>query len=129
MKTFLRRATLHLVNQSSIPVLMKRLQKGTEGELPTPTAQNARMWLTWLSKHQAPLYKHHVGELSKAIATEQNEVIVEVSLQALSAVAQWDKKLAPSDRWVHCNKCKTQFRSISDIDFGELDGLLNACSG
>ena len=98
MKTFLRRSSLSFINQSSVPILMKRLQKGTEGEIPTETAQNAKMCLIWVSKHQPPLYKHHVGELLKAIATEQNPVLVEVSLQALSAVSRWDEKLAPNDR-------------------------------
>ena len=98
MSTFLRRASLHFVNQSSIPILIKRLQKGTESDFPTPVAQNSKMWLTWVSKHQPALYKHHVGELTKAIANEQNAVLVETSLHALSAVSRWDAKLAPNDK-------------------------------
>ena len=98
MTIFLRRATLHIVNQSSIPTLIKRLQKGTEGDELTDTARIAKTWLAFVSKHQPPLYKHHVGELSKAIANEANPVLVETSLQALAVVAKWDEKLAPNDK-------------------------------
>ena len=98
MTIFLRRASLRIVNQSSIPTLIKRLQKGTESDVPTDVAQSARTWLTFISKHQPPLYKHHVGELSKAIANEANPTLVETSLQALAVVARWDPKLAPGDR-------------------------------
>jgi hypothetical protein len=39
-----------------------------------------------------------VGELAKAIADETNDILVEVSLQALAAVAKWDDKLVPNDK-------------------------------
>ncbi|PSR74380.1 hypothetical protein PHLCEN_2v9888 [Hermanssonia centrifuga] len=95
MAAFLRRGTLHIVNQSSIPVLIKRMQKGADG---TSTARSAQIWLSYISKHCPALYKLHVGELSKAIADEKNIALVEVCLQAYAAVAQWDEKLAPSDK-------------------------------
>ncbi len=95
MAAFLRRGTLHIVNQSSIPVLIKRMQKGADG---TSTARSAQIWLSYISKHCPALYKLHVGELSKAIADEKNIALVEVCLQAYSAIAQWDEKLAPSDK-------------------------------
>lgn len=98
MTVFLRRASLPIVNQSSIPTLIKRLQKGPEGNGHADVAECARTWLVFVSKHLPALYKLHVGELSKAIAHDQNPTLVEVSLQALSAVSQWDQKLAPADK-------------------------------
>lgn len=98
MSVFLRRASLPIVNQSSIPTLIKRLQKGPEGDGHTGVAECARTWLVFISKHLPALYKLHVGELSKAIAHGQNPALVEVSLQALSAVSRWDQTLAPADK-------------------------------
>ena len=100
MTTFMRRATLHLVNQSCIPIFLKRMQKAPEGGIHAQTAQHAQTWLVYISKHNPAMYKLHVAELSKAIADERNPSLVEVSLQAFAAVAQWDDKLAPNDKWV-----------------------------
>ncbi|KAI0336697.1 hypothetical protein GY45DRAFT_1315302 [Cubamyces sp. BRFM 1775] len=128
MSIFLQRATLHLVNSSSIPTFIKRVQKGFEpsavaySQTQTQTlgqtfsmfvsgagsnepegraqhaAHSAQLWLTYLSKHCPAVYKAHVGEFSKAIADERNARLVEACLQALAAVASWDAKLAPSDK-------------------------------
>lgn len=100
MSIFLRRASLRILNQSSIPTLVKRVQKG-DGNATSQAhlvADNAQTLLTFTSKHYPAVYKSHVGELTKAIADEKNPRLVEVSLQALSAVVGWDNKLAPSDR-------------------------------
>ena len=96
--TFLRRATPHIVNQSSIPTLLKRVQKGIEGDINAAAAQHAQTWLEYISKHNPAMYKLHVAELTKAISDEKNYGLAEVSLQALSAVAYWDEKLAPNDK-------------------------------
>lgn len=77
---------------------MKRVQKGIEGGIQNLTARHAQIWLTYISKHHPALYKLHVGELSKAIADEKNERLVEVGLQAYSVVAKWDPKLVPNDK-------------------------------
>ncbi|KAI0777199.1 hypothetical protein BD413DRAFT_514292 [Trametes elegans] len=128
MATFLRRSTLHLVNSSSVPTFVKRVQKGSEPSAvaysqtqtqalgqtfsmfvgntgssePEGRAQHAahaaQLWLTYVSKHCPALYKAHVGEFSKAIADERNSRLVEVCLHALAAAAGWDAKLAPSDK-------------------------------
>ena len=98
MSTLLRRSTLHVVNQSSVPILIKRVQKGGEGAAQWQTALHAKTWLTHISKHLPALYKLHIGELSKAIADEKNEFPVEVCLQAYSAAARWDPKLVPNDK-------------------------------
>lgn len=103
MTTLLRRASLRIVNQSSIPTLIKRVQKGVDGQAHAQAALYAQTWLTCISKNHPALYQQHIGELSKAIADERNPSLVEVCLQALSAAAQSDKKLAPSDKYVSCS--------------------------
>ena len=100
MTILLRRASLHIINQSSIPTLVKLVQKGDgglKGREKSP-AHHAQTILMYTSKHFPPLYKPHVGELAKAIANEKNPTLVEVSLQALAAVVKWDDKLAPHDK-------------------------------
>ena len=104
MATFLRRGTLHIANQSSVPTLIKRVAKAGEGAYQQQTAQLAQVWLTFISRHYPALYKQHVGELSKAIADEKNAQLVEVSLQAYSVVARWDERLVPSERYVFTYK-------------------------
>ncbi|KAH7926273.1 hypothetical protein BV22DRAFT_1128351 [Leucogyrophana mollusca] len=94
MTIFLRRATLRIVNQSSIPTLIKRVQKGTASE----TQKHAQTLLTFMSKHNPALYKLHVSELTKAIADEKNPRLVEVGLQALAAVVRWDESLSVNDK-------------------------------
>ncbi|KAI0747029.1 armadillo-type protein [Daedaleopsis nitida] len=125
MSVFLRRSSLHIVNQSSIPTLIKRVQKGSDplssvafsqtqpsanqsfsvfasGNEPEgrtqQTAHAAQLWMTYMSKHCPALYQSHIGEFSKAIADERNARLVEVCLHALAAAAMADAKVAPSDK-------------------------------
>ncbi|KAI0698060.1 armadillo-type protein [Cerioporus squamosus] len=110
MSVFLRRSSLHIVNQSSIPTFVKRVQKGFEpssvaySQTQPPegraqqTAHAAQVWMTYISKHCPAIYKAHIGEFSKAIADERNARLVEVCLHAMAAAAMSDAKLAPSDK-------------------------------
>ncbi|KAA1473006.1 cohesin-associated protein Pds5 [Dentipellis sp. KUC8613] len=96
MSTFLRRASLRFINQSSVPQLVRRLQRdtGTEGD-------SAAMLLSFVAKHCPALFRSHVGELAKACSADARSGHarqVEVCLQALAAVAAVDEKLAPSDK-------------------------------
>ncbi|THH15253.1 hypothetical protein EW146_g5196 [Bondarzewia mesenterica] len=104
MTILLRRASLRFINQSSLPTLIKRLQRGdpvgdghgtSQAQL---SANNAEAVLICVSKHCPALYKPHVTELTKAIADDKNPRLVEVCLQALAAVGKWDEKLAPTDK-------------------------------
>ncbi|BGP34804.1 Sister chromatid cohesion protein pds5 [Rhodotorula toruloides] len=71
---FVRFACLTIVNRSSVPQLLKRLQQGTGGKKTghdrekTELAQAARRVLIFISKNRPALYKSHVAELSKIIA-------------------------------------------------------------
>jgi sister-chromatid-cohesion protein PDS5 len=105
MTVFLRRASLCLVNQSSVPPLLRHLQLGdpTGDSYGTSQAQlfanNAETILNSISKHCPIIYKAHVGALTKAIADEKNARLVGVCLQALSALAKLDDELVPRDKY------------------------------
>jgi sister-chromatid-cohesion protein PDS5 len=94
MSILLRQASLRILNTSSIPTLLKRVQKTSRA------SDNALKLLTFVSKHLPALYKTHVGELVKGVADEKSTRLVEVSLQALAAVARWDETMAPTDKCV-----------------------------
>ncbi|KAJ7755342.1 armadillo-type protein [Mycena maculata] len=93
MNLLLRQGSLRIVNMSSIPTLIKRLQKTN-----VLASDNSLKLLKYVSKHIAALYKSHIGELVKGVADEKHGLLVEVSLQALAAVVRWDEKLAPTDK-------------------------------
>ncbi|KAH9990948.1 armadillo-type protein [Russula compacta] len=103
MTVFLRRGSLRLVNQSSIPFLLRHLQRGdhtddgygTQAQL---LANNAQVILSSISKHCPIIYKAHVGALIKAIADEKNTRLVGVCIQALAALAKYDDDLVPGDK-------------------------------
>ena len=100
MIVFLYRASYRILNQSSIPTLLKRVQKGlgsTTSHI-RQAALHAVTLLTFVSKHSPSLYRSHVSELTKAIADEKHETLVEVALQALAGVVKWDPTLAPTDK-------------------------------
>ena len=94
MTILVRRAMLRIVNQSSIPTLIKRIQKSA------PSAKHAQQLMTFVSKHCPILYKPHVSELTKAIADEKNVMLVEVGMHALAAVAKADESKAALDKYV-----------------------------
>ncbi len=138
MSTFMRRATLHIVNQSCIPTFLKRIQSQkssssshsqshpstststhstSNSSTTTADEEHARQWLVYMAKHNPAMYKLHVAELGKVVASadERNaqsgksgksgsgngsgsEGVVEVALQALAAVVEWDDKLVPNDK-------------------------------
>ncbi|KAG6836734.1 hypothetical protein H0H93_004140 [Arthromyces matolae] len=91
--SFLRRSSFRILNQSSIPTLVKRLTKSQN----VPNNHPLTL-LKYISKHSPALYKSHIGELTKAIADEKNTSTVEPCLHALAGVLQWDPKLAPTDK-------------------------------
>jgi sister-chromatid-cohesion protein PDS5 len=102
MTTLLRRCTFWILNPSSIPTLIKRIQKGHGNATSQShaTAAHAQTLLTFISKHSPAFYKAHISELTKAIADEKNSTLVEVCLHALAGVLEWDDKLAPTDKLV-----------------------------
>jgi sister-chromatid-cohesion protein PDS5 len=100
MATLLRRSSLRIVNQSSVPTLIKHIQKGHDRATSQSNtkAAHAQILLHFVSKHCAAVYKSHIGELAKAIADEENAILVEIGLNALASVSKWDDKVVPTDR-------------------------------
>ncbi|KAF4563796.1 hypothetical protein EYR36_003038 [Pleurotus pulmonarius] len=100
MTTLLYRASLRIFNQSSIPTFIKAIQKDNgKASIQTQTAaKHSQTLMAFISKHFPVIYKPHVTELSKAIASEKSETLVETCLQALAAVVRCDDKLALSDK-------------------------------
>jgi sister-chromatid-cohesion protein PDS5 len=100
MTVLLYRASYRVLNQSSIPTLLKRVQKGLGSTIShiRQAALHAVTLLTFVSKHSPSLYRSHVSELTKAIADEKYEELVGVALQALAGVVMWDQTLAPTDK-------------------------------
>lgn len=96
---FVRFACLTLVNRSSVPQLLKRLQQGAAGKSTghereaVELAQAARRVLAYISKNRPALYKSHVAELSKLLADGvpgkvEGEEALDVSAVVLHALAK-----------------------------------------
>ncbi|KAL0958138.1 hypothetical protein HGRIS_000306 [Hohenbuehelia grisea] len=108
MTVVLYRASLRIVNQSTIPSLIRAVKKDQDREARRSSltgtsatkiaAGHARVLLTHVAKHCPALFKPHVGELSKVIASEKGAPLVEAGLQALAAVVRWDEKLNSGDK-------------------------------
>ena len=95
MTTLLRRASYIIVNQSSVPVLFKRVVQG-EGSTNARVlerAEAAQSLLRVMAKHAPALFKAHMGELCKLTADEDKGVAVELAVMALANVVKWDAKI------------------------------------
>ncbi|RSH92189.1 hypothetical protein EHS25_008604 [Saitozyma podzolica] len=90
-------AAWNVVNHSSIPALIKRLQR-PEGSDPQKAAQMAYNLLRFMAKEGAPMFKSHVAELVIVMSDKKNHRLAEVALQGLAAVAKADPDDAPDDR-------------------------------
>jgi sister-chromatid-cohesion protein PDS5 len=95
MTTLLRRASYSIVNQSSIPLLFKRVVHGEDSTnaRALQRAEAAQSLLRITAKHSPALFKAHVGELCKLIADENKGVSVELAVMALANVVKWDEKI------------------------------------
>ncbi|CAE6427478.1 unnamed protein product [Rhizoctonia solani] len=119
MSWFLRRASLHIVNQSSIPTLVKKLkltdQPNTESQSlagmggdegtyylqqthAEVIADRAQSVLECMSKFNPAVYSPHVAELVKALADEKHPRLVQCCTQALAGAVRLDNSLAPTEK-------------------------------
>ncbi|CAE6505628.1 unnamed protein product [Rhizoctonia solani] len=94
MSWFLRRASLHIVNQSSIPILVKKLKLADQ---PNTESQSLSV-LECMSKFNPAVYSPHVAELIKALADEKHPRLVQYCTQALAAIVSLDDSLAPTEK-------------------------------
>ncbi|TXT14456.1 uncharacterized protein COLE_00649 [Cutaneotrichosporon oleaginosum] len=88
-----------LVNQTSVPCLLKRLQK-PEGPNSERVGQLSARFLALIAKDCAPMYKTHIDQLQIVINDRKNAKLVEIAIQALAAVTKWDPEAGPSDKKV-----------------------------
>ncbi|KAG8727483.1 hypothetical protein FRC12_022466, partial [Ceratobasidium sp. 428] len=114
MSWFLRRASLHIVNQSSVPTLVKKLRladtpnsesqavagdiEGVQQTHAEIIADRAQSLLECISKFHPAVYKPHVGELIKALADEKHPKLMQYCAQALASVVRLDGTLAPTEK-------------------------------
>jgi sister chromatid cohesion protein PDS5 len=100
LSIFLRRASFRIINQSSVPSLLKRVGKshGSTSEWLIQASNHAKALLTFISKWCPALYKPHTAELVKALSDEKNVQLVGVALQALSGLVKWEPSLALADK-------------------------------
>jgi sister-chromatid-cohesion protein PDS5 len=96
MTGLLRRNSLHIINTSSVPTLVKHIQRRDNSDL--RATDSARIILVAVAKQCPAIFKGHVAEFCRALSEEGNVPLVEVSLQALAAVARWDENGAPNDK-------------------------------
>ena len=96
MTGLLRRNSLHIINTSSVPTLVKHIQRRGNHDL--HATDSARTILVAVAKQCPAIFKSHVAEFSRALSEEGNVPLVEVSLQALATVARWDEGSAPNDK-------------------------------
>ncbi|KAF7323824.1 hypothetical protein MKEN_00603700 [Mycena kentingensis (nom. inval.)] len=93
----LQQTSLRMANLSSIPTLLKRLQKSN-----VTTEDNAFTLLNFMSKHRPALFKSHVGELIKVISDEKvrekRPKLVEVALKALGEMVKTDETMVVLDK-------------------------------
>lgn len=96
MTGLLRRNSLHIINTSSVPTLVKHIQRRDNKDL--RATNSARTILVAVAKQCPAIFKSHVAEFCRALSEEANVPLVEVSLQALAAVARRDGDGAPNDQ-------------------------------
>lgn len=106
MSIVLRRCSYPFINKTSIPTLLKRLQKvqsssSASTEATSDGAANAREILVTISKRAPAMYKSHVAELGKVILDDKTGAkVAEVPLQALAHLERRDPSSQTGDKSV-----------------------------
>lgn len=84
----------NVLNHSSIPPLIRRLQRAESESIASAAAQ----FLGLMAKEGPPMYKSHVQELVAAVVDKKNGRLMEIGFQGLAAVCKVYPELAPSDK-------------------------------
>ena len=108
MSIFLRRCSYPIINKTSIPTLLKRLQKipstssaSSSSDATKDGAINSRLILAVISKKAAAMYKSHVAELGKVILDDKvGRDVADVPLQALAHLERLDPASQTTDKKV-----------------------------
>ena len=99
------------MNHSSIPALIKRLQRpetapaipaaastsAAGAQIMTP-ARAAYELLGMISKECPPMFKSHVAELVLIMGDKKNELLAEAGLRGLASVCKADPESAPAEK-------------------------------
>lgn len=93
----------NVLNHSSIPPLIRRLQRADSEDIASAAAQ----FLGLMAKEGPPMYKSHVQKLVAAVEDKKNDRLVEIGFQGLAAVCKIYPEVAPTDRWVPIMKPQT----------------------
>jgi sister-chromatid-cohesion protein PDS5 len=86
---FIRNSCFLLVNRSSIPSLLKRVQSRSGADSEAQSRAAVRV-LEYVSKTRPELYRTHVAELSKTLGEGSSEGAVTVALHAISRLVKND---------------------------------------
>ncbi|OXM77000.1 sister chromatid cohesion protein PDS5 [Cryptococcus neoformans Bt63] len=93
LTTLIDMSAWNVLNHSSIPSLIRRLQRADSERIASAAAQ----FLGLMAKEGPPMYKSHVQELVAAVADKKNGRLVEIGFQGLAAVCKVYPEIAPSD--------------------------------
>ncbi|WVF69779.1 hypothetical protein IAT40_004558 [Kwoniella sp. CBS 6097] len=93
LTSLLTMSAWNVVNQSSIPPLLKRLQRPDS----EATANAAAKLLAIIAKDGAPMFKTHTNQLAIVVMDKKNDKLVEVAFQALAAVCKVYPEVAPNE--------------------------------
>ncbi|WVQ76020.1 hypothetical protein IAR50_005656 [Cryptococcus sp. DSM 104548] len=93
LTVLLDNSAFDIINHSSIPTLLKRLQRPESARC----AAAASRFLVVIAKECPPMFKTHVAELVACTADKKNPKLVEVALQGLAAVSKVCPDVAPND--------------------------------
>lgn len=96
-------AAWNVLNHSSIPALIKRLQRpesSSAGSADSPMSPSRAAFelLGLISKECPPMYKSHIAELVIVMADKKNELLSEAGLRGLASVCKADPESASADK-------------------------------
>lgn len=95
---FIYRSSYLLLNRSSVPFLVKKLQSSNDDK--DAETQCAKLMLDAISKSCPEMIRPHAADLVKLLSTEDNETLVNTALFALSELARKDPEAIPTDKCV-----------------------------
>lgn len=90
-------ASWNIVNHTSIPSLIKRLQR-PEGHNADNISLAAYRLLRLIAKECPPMYRTHVSELVIVMGDKKNDRLAEAALRGLAAVCKADPEAVPDDK-------------------------------
>ena len=91
-------ASFMIINHSSIPQLIKTLQKPGTGVQGEKRAEASYQLLKLMAKECPPMLKSHMAELGIVAFDKRNERLSEIGLMGMAAVVKFEPECAFDDR-------------------------------